>query len=64
LGFDDSICEPRPDRALERARSWAREHDGVVLATGSVYLVGDLLGTLAASDTLAVSRSSPASPGR
>ncbi len=64
LGFDESVCEPRPVRALEQARSWAREHDGVVLATGSVYLVGDLLETLAGSDTLAVSRSGPERPGR
>jgi dihydrofolate synthase/folylpolyglutamate synthase len=64
LGFDDSVCEPRPARALEQARSWAAQHGGVVLATGSVYLVGDLLGALAGSDTLAVSRASPESPGR
>ena len=41
LGFDDSVCEPRPARALEQARRWAAEHGGVVLATGSVYLVGE-----------------------
>ncbi len=43
LGFEEAECEPRPERALERARTWAREHGGVVLATGSVYLVGELL---------------------
>jgi dihydrofolate synthase/folylpolyglutamate synthase len=43
LGFEAVACEPRPARALEQARLWAREHRGAVLATGSVYLVGDLL---------------------
>jgi dihydrofolate synthase / folylpolyglutamate synthase len=43
LGFQDSVCEPRPSRALAEAQRWAREHAGVVLATGSVYLVGELL---------------------
>jgi len=49
IGFDAASCEPRPLQALARAREWAREHDGAVLATGSVYLVGDLLGELARS---------------
>jgi dihydrofolate synthase/folylpolyglutamate synthase len=49
LGFDASVSEPQPARALEQAQSWAREHAGAVLATGSVYLVGDLLGGLAGS---------------
>jgi dihydrofolate synthase/folylpolyglutamate synthase len=43
LGFEDVVCEQRPSLALEQARSWAREQAGAVLATGSVYLVGDLL---------------------
>jgi dihydrofolate synthase/folylpolyglutamate synthase len=47
LGFEDAVCEPRPRRALEQAQAWARAHEGepraAVLATGSVYLVGDLL---------------------
>jgi dihydrofolate synthase / folylpolyglutamate synthase len=43
LGFAAVACEPRPARALAHAQRWAREHDGAVLATGSVYLVGDLL---------------------
>jgi dihydrofolate synthase / folylpolyglutamate synthase len=43
LGFQASACEPRPSRALAQAQSWARERHGTVLATGSVYLVGDLL---------------------
>ncbi|HXQ00984.1 MAG TPA: Mur ligase family protein [Solirubrobacteraceae bacterium] len=46
LGFERSLCEPQPARALEQARRWASERgDGAaVLATGSVYLVGELLG--------------------
>jgi dihydrofolate synthase/folylpolyglutamate synthase len=42
LGFDGE-CEPRPERALEEARRWAGEHGAGVLATGSVYLVGELM---------------------
>jgi dihydrofolate synthase/folylpolyglutamate synthase len=64
LGFHDSLCEPRPARALEQARAWAADHGGAVLATGSVYLVGDLLGQMAGSDTLPVSRAGHESPGR
>jgi dihydrofolate synthase / folylpolyglutamate synthase len=50
LGFEAVACEPKPARALEQAQRWARslkgtgEHDASVLVTGSVYLVGDLLG--------------------
>jgi dihydrofolate synthase/folylpolyglutamate synthase len=47
LGFEAVACEPRPAQALEQARAWALEHAGAVLATGSVYLVGELLGELA-----------------
>lgn len=45
LGFEQTVCEPRPARALAAAQSWARAREGraAVLATGSVYLVGDLL---------------------
>ena len=45
-GFEDVVCEPSPRRALALAREWAREQPGAraVLATGSIYLVGDLLG--------------------
>jgi dihydrofolate synthase / folylpolyglutamate synthase len=46
LGFEATACEPKPARALEHARRWATERGGAVLATGSVYLVGDLLGQL------------------
>jgi dihydrofolate synthase/folylpolyglutamate synthase len=45
LGFEQSQCEAQPAKALVAAREWARarENGAVVLATGSVYLVGDLL---------------------
>jgi dihydrofolate synthase / folylpolyglutamate synthase len=43
LGFEQSACEPQPVKALAAARDWARERGAAVLATGSVYLVGDLL---------------------
>jgi len=52
LGFDRAVREPRPVRALDEARGWARERGGAVLATGSVYLVGELLSQLDSSDTL------------
>jgi dihydrofolate synthase / folylpolyglutamate synthase len=42
-GFERVACTPRPAQALAGAQRWAREHGGAVLATGSVYLVGDLL---------------------
>jgi len=48
-GFDAVVCEPAPWQALEQAREWAREVSGTVLVTGSVYLVGELLGELEAS---------------
>jgi dihydrofolate synthase / folylpolyglutamate synthase len=43
LGFEHGACESRPVKALAAAREWARERGAAVLATGSVYLVGDLL---------------------
>jgi dihydrofolate synthase / folylpolyglutamate synthase len=45
LGFQDFACEPQPGSALAAAQDWARARGGggAVLATGSVYLVGDLL---------------------
>ena len=48
-GFEQTVCEPHPRRALEQAQEWARAQPGetAVLATGSVYLVGDLLKYLA-----------------
>jgi dihydrofolate synthase/folylpolyglutamate synthase len=50
LGFEATASEPQPSRALAHAREWAAANNGVVLATGSVYLVGDLLGALARND--------------
>ncbi|MHB8242375.1 MAG: bifunctional folylpolyglutamate synthase/dihydrofolate synthase [Solirubrobacteraceae bacterium] len=52
MGFSEVECELRPLRALTQARDWARACGGCVLATGSVYLVGDLLGELARSECL------------
>ncbi|HEY5260593.1 MAG TPA: cyanophycin synthetase, partial [Solirubrobacteraceae bacterium] len=45
LGFEQPVCESGPVKALIAAQSWARAQpsDAAVLATGSVYLVGDLL---------------------
>jgi dihydrofolate synthase/folylpolyglutamate synthase len=44
-GFEQAACEPHPRRALAQAQEWALAQPGptAVLATGSVYLVGDLL---------------------
>ncbi len=44
-GFEHTACEPHPRRALEQAQEWALAQPDAtaVLATGSVYLVGDLL---------------------
>jgi len=50
LGFEATGCEARPERALAQAQRWARERGGGVLVTGSVYLVGELLGRLHPSD--------------
>jgi dihydrofolate synthase / folylpolyglutamate synthase len=49
LGFSAAESEPRPARALAQAQRWARAAGGAVLATGSVYLVGDLLAARAPS---------------
>ncbi len=66
LGFDAVTCEPQPERALEEARRWAGERHDVgedaraVLATGSVYLVGDLLRRLdSSSETLPAGQAAP-----
>jgi dihydrofolate synthase/folylpolyglutamate synthase len=62
LGFTASDCEPRPERALAQAQEWALAAGGSVLATGSVYLVGDLLAASApverSQDSAGESRSS------
>ena len=42
LGADPTALEPDPRRALARARELAGA-EGAVLATGSIYLVADLL---------------------
>jgi dihydrofolate synthase/folylpolyglutamate synthase len=54
LGFEATASEPQPARALAQARSWADEHGGAVLATGSVYLVGELLSQIERSDGVAL----------
>ncbi|MGD1058412.1 MAG: cyanophycin synthetase [Solirubrobacteraceae bacterium] len=64
LGFDASVTEARPARALEQAQAWASAHGGSVLATGSVYLVGDLLGGLTGSDILPALRAGHESSAR
>jgi dihydrofolate synthase/folylpolyglutamate synthase len=54
LGFEETRCESQPRRALAQAQAWARERAqsaAAVLATGSVYLVGDLLAGAAAAET-------------
>jgi dihydrofolate synthase/folylpolyglutamate synthase len=45
LGFERATCEPEPARALAAARTWAQElpEQRALVATGSIYLVGDLL---------------------
>jgi dihydrofolate synthase/folylpolyglutamate synthase len=51
LGFEEAECEPSPRRALAQAQEWARAQPcGAVLATGSIYLVGDLLASFAEWD--------------
>jgi dihydrofolate synthase/folylpolyglutamate synthase len=64
LGFDAVDCEPQPWQALVQARRWAhrRGDDAAVLATGSVYLVGDLLDHLASGDERASAEESSMPP--
>ncbi len=51
MGFEEAECEPSPRRALALAQEWARGQPGAaVLATGSIYLVGDLLAECAERD--------------
>ncbi len=64
LGFEQAQCVPDPVRALELAQGWARDRGGAVLATGSVYLAGALLGRAAGSDTLPIPRADPRSSAR
>lgn len=51
-GFEEAACEPTPRRALALAQEWVRAQPGggAVLATGSIYLVGDLLAHFAERD--------------
>jgi dihydrofolate synthase/folylpolyglutamate synthase len=46
LSFAHASSEVEPLRALQAAQRWALASGGAVLATGSVYLVGDLLRAL------------------
>ena len=41
-GVEPHVCTL--ETGLARARDWAEQHAGVVLVTGSVYLVGEVLG--------------------
>ncbi len=43
LGFSAAESGSATGPALAAAQQWAREHDGAVLVTGSVYLVGEVL---------------------
>jgi dihydrofolate synthase/folylpolyglutamate synthase len=60
-GLHETTCEPDSARALEAARTWAHSRGGAVLATGSVYLVGELL---SAAGSGAAARDAEAPPGR
>jgi dihydrofolate synthase/folylpolyglutamate synthase len=64
LGFDTVVCEPEPARALAEAQRWARERGAgaAVLATGSVYLVGDLLAHLSSAADGELADGASASP--
>jgi dihydrofolate synthase/folylpolyglutamate synthase len=61
LGFHASTPETRPALALAQAQRWARERGGSVLATGSVYLVGGLMGEM--SETAAAAGAAPGISG-
>jgi dihydrofolate synthase / folylpolyglutamate synthase len=56
LAFEEVACEPDPRRALAEARNWAADGSSAcgraVLATGSVYLVGELLHGSPSSENL------------
>jgi dihydrofolate synthase/folylpolyglutamate synthase len=73
LGFDATASESSPVHALEQAQRWASAHErgehagrvtgergAAVLATGSVYLAGDLLGALERPDADSAARRSSA----
>jgi dihydrofolate synthase / folylpolyglutamate synthase len=56
LAFEEVACEPDPRRALAQASRWAADGNSAqgaaVLATGSVYLVGELLRGSVSSENL------------
>ena len=65
LGFDASRVRAAPGSGRSpQAREWARERGGAVLATGSVYLVGELLAELERSGTLRRPRAAPRGAAR
>lgn len=64
IGFEAVACEPRPAHALAQARTWASERVGSVLATGSVYLVGDLLAQQSGSARLVEPQAQPRTQAR
>ena len=56
LGFERVACVQPPARALAEAQRWARDAEGAVLASGSVYLVGELLEELARASAPAIAQ--------
>ena len=72
LGFEHTVCDPQPAKALAAAQQWARTREGgaaAVLASGSVYLVGEVLAHahelgLSAGHPLGVPVGVPAPAGR
>jgi dihydrofolate synthase/folylpolyglutamate synthase len=56
LGFGETCCEPDPGSALEAARAWAAGEPAIVLATGSVYLIGALMNEIRSAPAAATSR--------
>ena len=51
LGFERR-SRSRAGAGAQEARRWARARDGAVLVTGSVYLVGELLGAVDGSGSV------------
>ncbi len=68
LGFDATACEPDPASALALAREWAceRPDERALVASGSIYLIGDLLARepAAAESALVVAASERAGAAR
>ncbi len=44
LGFEAVECHSKPAAALQAAQQWARREGAGVLLTGSVYLIGEVMG--------------------